>query len=69
MTSKDGFSVVAPMRMIVPFSTCGRKASCWALLNRWISSTKRRVLLFLRFHSSPPPRSPPGCLSLLKGQR
>ena len=33
-TSKDGFSVVAPMRMIAPFSTKGRNASCWALLKR-----------------------------------
>jgi len=27
-TSKDGFSVVAPTRTIVPFSTWGRNASC-----------------------------------------
>ena len=33
-TSKEGFSVVAPMRMMLPFSTKGRKASCWALLKR-----------------------------------
>jgi hypothetical protein len=44
MTSKEGFSVVAPMRVMRPLSTWGRKASCWALLNRWISSTKRTVL-------------------------
>ena len=43
MTSKEGFSVVAPIRMMVPSSTCGRKASCWALLNRWISSINNRV--------------------------
>ena len=42
-TSKEGFSVVAPIRIIVPRSTWGRKASCCALLKRWISSTKRRV--------------------------
>ena len=42
-TSKLGFSVVAPMRTMEPFSTKGRKASCWALLKRWISSTKRMV--------------------------
>ena len=24
---KDGFSVVAPINVIVPFSTCGRKVS------------------------------------------
>ena len=34
MTSKEGFSVVAPMRVIRPDSTWGRKASCWALLKR-----------------------------------
>ena len=34
MTSKDGFSVVAPMSVIRPDSTWGRKASCWALLKR-----------------------------------
>jgi len=28
LTSKDGFSVVAPIRTISPFSTWGRKASC-----------------------------------------
>jgi hypothetical protein len=32
-TSKYGFSVVAPIRMRMPFSTWGRSASCWALLN------------------------------------
>src|SRR5207253_8617821 len=42
-TSNDGFSVVAPTSTIVPVSTWGRKASCWARLNRWISSTKRIV--------------------------
>ena len=42
-TSKDGFSVVAPMSIMLPFSTKGRNASCWALLKRWISSTKTMV--------------------------
>ena len=28
-SSNDGFSVVAPTRIIVPFSTTGKKASCW----------------------------------------
>ena len=37
-TSKDGFSVVAPIRMTVPFSTWGRITSCCALLNLCISS-------------------------------
>ena len=45
LTSKDGFSVVAPIRMIDPFSTKGRNASCCALLKRWISSTKTMVRL------------------------
>ena len=31
------------MSVIVPASTCGRKASCCALLKRWISSTNRIV--------------------------
>jgi len=38
--SKPGFSVVAPMRIISPRSTCGRSLSCWALFQRWISSRK-----------------------------
>ncbi len=42
-SSKDGFSVVAPTRRIVPSSICGRNPSCCALLKRWISSTKRSV--------------------------
>ena len=43
MISNDGFSVVAPMSVIVPFSTYGRNASCCALLSRWISSANRMV--------------------------
>ena len=42
-TSNDGFSVVAPISTMSPASTRGRKASCCALLNRWISSTKTIV--------------------------
>jgi hypothetical protein len=34
VTSKEGFSVVAPIRVTVPSSTKGRMASCWALLKR-----------------------------------
>ncbi len=34
LTSNEGFSVVAPMRVSVPDSTWGRSASCWALLKR-----------------------------------
>ena len=43
LTSNDGFSVVAPMKVNRPDSTCGRKASCWLLLNRCTSSTKTIV--------------------------
>ena len=43
LTSNEGFSVVAPIRVTVPSSTAGNSASCWALLKRWISSTKRTV--------------------------
>ena len=38
MTSNDGFSVVAPMKVSVPSSTYGRNVSCCALLNRCTSS-------------------------------
>ncbi len=41
--SKEGFSVVAPISVTVPSSITGRKASSWARLKRWISSTKSRV--------------------------
>ena len=43
LSSKDGFSVVAPTSTMVPSSISGRKASCWARLKRWISSTKSSV--------------------------
>ena len=43
MSSKYGFSVVAPISVISPSSTAGSSASCWALLKRWISSRKRIV--------------------------
>ena len=43
MTSKLGFSVVAPIKVISPDSTCGKNASCCALLKRWISSTNKIV--------------------------
>ena len=51
LSAKDGFSVVAPTSVIVPSSITGRKASCWARLKRWISSTKSKVPL-------PPSRRP-----------
>ena len=40
--------MVAPIRIMLPFSTKGRKASCCALLKRWISSTKSTVFLPMR---------------------
>ena len=51
LISKDGFSVVAPIRRMLPFSTNGRNASCCALLKRWISSTNTtvRIPIFLLF--------------------
>ena len=35
--------MVAPISMMLPFSTKGKKASCWALLKRCISSTNTMV--------------------------
>ena len=49
LTSKNGFSVVAPISVSVPSSTAGSSASCCDLENRWISSRNRIV---------PCPRSP-----------
>jgi hypothetical protein len=43
VSSKLGFSVVAPISVMTPFSTQGRNASCCARLNRWISSQNRIV--------------------------
>jgi hypothetical protein len=43
LTSKYGFSVVAPINVTSPSSTAGSSASCWALLKRWISSRKKIV--------------------------
>ena len=48
MTSKYGFSVVAPIRVISPFSTAGSRWCRWASLKRWISSRKRIVPLAVR---------------------
>ena len=45
ITSKLGFSVVAPMSTTTPDSTLGSSASCCALLNRWISSMNRMAWL------------------------
>ncbi len=38
-----GCSVVPPISVSRPDSTCGSSASCWVLLNEWISSTKTTV--------------------------
>ena len=43
LSSNDGFSVVAPMSVIVPSSITGRNESCCARLKRWISSTNSSV--------------------------
>jgi hypothetical protein len=43
LTSKYGFSVVAPTSAMSPSSTAGKSASCCALLKRWISSRKKTV--------------------------
>ena len=43
LTSKNGFSVVAPTRITVPCSTPGSRASCCDFVNRWISSRKSTV--------------------------
>ena len=42
-TSKNGFSVVAPISTSRPSSTEGSRASCWDRLKRWTSSRKRMV--------------------------
>ena len=52
ITENCGFSVVAPIRRIVPLSTSGSRESCWALLKRWISSMKRMVFRPLRRRST-----------------
>ena len=44
MTEKYGFSVVAPISITVPFSTCGKSASCCNLLNLCISSINNITL-------------------------
>ena len=49
ITSKEGFSVVAPISVTVPASTCGSSASCCARFKRWISSRKST-----RAHAAPP---------------
>src|SRR5690606_21594145 len=43
ITENDGFSVVAAIRITQPFSTPGNRASCCALVNRWISSRNNTV--------------------------
>ena len=53
ITSNDGFSVVAPMSVMSPLSTCGRMASCCARFHRWISSMKTTVRLPAGFEFAP----------------
>ena len=57
LSSKDGFSVVAPTRTIVPSSMTGRKESCCARLKRWISSTKSSVCRPLARRSRAPSKT------------
>ncbi len=52
ITSKYGFSVVAPIKVRTPLSTCGNRASCWALFQRWTSSTNRIVRMLYSFRLS-----------------
>lgn len=56
MTSKLGFSVVAPIRVTQPFSTAANRESCCDLLKRWISSMNNMGFLDVK--------SPPLCLAL-----
>ena len=46
LISNEGFSVVAPISVIVPSSTWGSNASCCALLNLWISSINKMVFFW-----------------------
>ena len=55
LTSKYGFSVVAPMSVTTPSSMAGSRASCCALLKRWISSMKRTVRAAVRVRASRAP--------------
>ena len=52
LISKDGFSVVAPIRITVPSSTACKRASCCALLKRCISSINKMVSFLSKFRSS-----------------
>ena len=48
ITSNDGFSVVAPIRVMSPRSTAPKSESCCALLKRCISSIKSMGLPLVR---------------------
>ena len=48
ITSNEGFSVVAPIRVMSPRSTAPRSESCCALLKRCISSIKSMGLPLVR---------------------
>ncbi len=63
LISKEGFSVVAPMRIMLPFSTKGRNASCCALLKRWISSTN--TIVFSPMSRLPSARDMTSLISLI----
>ena len=61
----DGFSVVAPITVNVPFSITGNNKSCTALLNRCISSRNKIVLCPLKFYDFLLERKPPSTFALL----
>ena len=52
LISKEGFSVVAPIKTTVPSSTEGKITSCCALLNLCTSSIKRTVLILFNVNLS-----------------
>ena len=62
----DGFSVVAPITVNVPFSITGNNKSCTALLNRCISSRNKIVLCPLKFYDFLLERKPPStfCITI-----
>ena len=66
VTAKDGFSVVVARRVRLPFSTRGRKKSCWAFEKRCSSSATRTETPLTRRRSWE--RPPSGAEMRLKGR-
>ena len=48
ITSNEGFSVVAPIKVMAPVSTAARMESCCDFEKRWISSMNRIGLCWLK---------------------